>query len=43
MASPEKLAREMEELYREYRSPMLRIALSVLRDEGRRMRCSWLF
>ena len=34
MASPEELAREMEELYREYRSPMLRIALSVLRDEG---------
>ena len=34
MASTEELAREMEELYREYRSPMLRIALSVLRDEG---------
>lgn len=29
-----ELAKEMEALYREYRSPMLRIALSVLRDEG---------
>lgn len=34
MASPEELAREMEALYREYRSPMLAIARSILRDEG---------
>lgn len=28
------LARRMEELYRRYRSPMFRVALAVLRDEG---------
>lgn len=28
------LGRRMEELYRRYRSPMLRVALAVLRDEG---------
>ena len=28
------LARRMEELYRQYRSPMFRVALAVLRDEG---------
>lgn len=34
MASPEERAREMEALYREYRSPMLGIARSILRDDG---------
>ena len=29
-----EIAREMEKLYLEYRSPMYRVALSVLRDEG---------
>jgi len=29
-----ELAREMEKLYREYRSPMFRIAFAILRDEG---------
>lgn len=28
------LSRRMEELYRQYRSPMFRVALAVLRDEG---------
>lgn len=28
------LSRQMEELYRQYRSPMFRVALAVLRDEG---------
>ena len=28
------LALEMERLYREYRTPMFRIALAILRDEG---------
>ena len=28
------LALEMERLYREYRAPMFRIALAILRDEG---------
>ena len=27
-------AREMEELYRQYRAPMFRVAMSILRDEG---------
>ena len=30
----EEIAAGMEALYREYRSPMFRVALSVLRDEG---------
>ena len=29
-----EIAGEMEKLYLEYRSPMYRVALSVLRDEG---------
>lgn len=29
-----ELALEMERLYREYRSPMFRVALAILRDEG---------
>lgn len=28
------LSRQMEEIYRQYRSPMFRVALAVLRDEG---------
>lgn len=30
----DELSRRMEELYRQYRSPMFRVALAVLRDEG---------
>lgn len=33
-ADQARLAREMEELYREYRTPMFRVAMAVLRDEG---------
>lgn len=29
----DQLSRQMEELYRQYRSPMFRVALAVLRDE----------
>ena len=32
--SENERAREMEALYREYRSPMLRIAMSILHDQG---------
>ncbi len=34
MVSTEETAQEMEALYRKYRSPMLAIARSILRDEG---------
>ena len=30
----QRLAREMEELYLQYRSPMFRVAMAILRDEG---------
>lgn len=33
-AARDRLAREMEKLYLEYRAPMFRVAMAVLRDEG---------